>query len=415
MLKSLEECLFGCIARPLALGALLFSLQTARAEQQVQPKKPIGIEHLVEDKNTYRLILPFKAPETDQEKTVLEEFGVVGYMNFVRVRLDLKMTKKLAEVVNSSDFDAALEYWDLLKQSSKVAGFVPLSDINVFQWSRTYYKQTKDPNQQEPKVKVFQMGPAGELYPVDTTIAPDVFKSKPNTPEGVAKAFFEAYSQGDIESILNYSIFPEKFRQVFENLGYETVSAKLKSHNLKMSQVIRVVDGKERVYRKLNHDPNPGLDDLADSDFARVDIRGSKEDEELTFYIGLVKVKQEWKVFGFEDTEAYENYRTAMLSSKNGEDLVSAGVLQPPELKGSYFLTVSKPDRQGVYEFEFLKQLKNKRIVPMMRLNGTKEQLRQKMQAFKQSDYLVIESVYGNLMGSWFEGDIRYRRSEDLE
>ena len=124
---------------------------------------PRGNELAQGQVRTFRVIFPFKKPDTAMGRMVYENNGLVTYMNWVRTEADLSMAKALASAV-AGDPLALIELLKEMK-SSALAPFIPREDLPVYQAAQADYQGTHVP----AYPLFFQEAPHGELTLIQKT------------------------------------------------------------------------------------------------------------------------------------------------------------------------------------------------------------------------------------------------------
>jgi len=131
-----------------------------------------SIQWLAPEQETYKVILPFKEPETALEKFVLEHNGDIKYMNWVRTKSDLKLAKALSKAIltpNLTVIKSLLDILETLKGQEKLSEFVPLEDMRKYAVTKLSYQGTIDPTKQMPQPVFYQEGKYGNLILIEKT------------------------------------------------------------------------------------------------------------------------------------------------------------------------------------------------------------------------------------------------------
>lgn len=86
---------------------------------------------------TFRLVFPFYAPQNTVDKLLLQQFGVVRYMKWVRFKAGFKWAASTARLYQSSGLSLKgwIDFLDSLKQMSRLAPYIPIEDIRTYQQS----------------------------------------------------------------------------------------------------------------------------------------------------------------------------------------------------------------------------------------------------------------------------------------
>jgi len=113
-------------------------------EVEAPKPRPAAVQKPPLQERTYRLILPFKEPETVDEKFVFEHNGVVKYMNWVRFKNHLKLASAIANA-SLGDVTSLSDFLSLGKKGIGLAPYVPLEDVVACQMSQPSYQGTRVP------------------------------------------------------------------------------------------------------------------------------------------------------------------------------------------------------------------------------------------------------------------------------
>jgi len=118
---------------------------------------------------TYKIILKFKEPQTEDEKFVYRNNDIVTYMNWVRGKTNIKLAKKMAEAFNATDITSLVSFFEELEKSDETGSYIPLEDIRTYRKSLDNIKVSRDPTKPVPKPAFYQSDQFGKLIPVKKT------------------------------------------------------------------------------------------------------------------------------------------------------------------------------------------------------------------------------------------------------
>jgi len=90
--------------------------------------------------NTYKVIFPFKEPETLDESYVYEHNDVVTYMNWVRAKDNYELAESLANAL-VGDMTSILDIVEVAQYSLELTPYIPLEDVRTFQMAHPELSQ----------------------------------------------------------------------------------------------------------------------------------------------------------------------------------------------------------------------------------------------------------------------------------
>ncbi len=125
---------------------------------------------------TYKVIFPFKEPETLDEKYVYEHNDVVTYMNWVRAKGNIKLVKALSQAIGG-DISALIDILDATT-SDELTPYVAMEDIGIYNSAKSHYTQTYIPA--EPVF--YQKDNLGNLIPITRTGFEGIVLRKDSSP-----------------------------------------------------------------------------------------------------------------------------------------------------------------------------------------------------------------------------------------
>jgi hypothetical protein len=130
---------------------------------------------------TYKVIFPYIAPRSDDERHARERFSGddIAYMNYLRGKRDIRLTRALAEAISDPTNLSGLE--KLTQNFTSQGGllpYVPLEDMPMYQQSRMHYQGTHVP----ARPSFWQQTGTGKLIPL-TTAATKADDTKEVEPE----------------------------------------------------------------------------------------------------------------------------------------------------------------------------------------------------------------------------------------
>jgi hypothetical protein len=242
----------------------------------------------------YTILLPFRKPQTEDERFVFEHNDVVMYMNWVRTKTDLKFVEEMAKVLAKNDSDAAANLYDILIEQMRQTGFVNKEDINKYLWSRNFYRQTLDPTKQPPMPVFYQLDDKGNRTRVRTTsIANIVLRESPKgldlqasgkdvSPSVVVRAYFNAMQKGNLPLMRDNSC-GDRLEQLTEYFKKDQVESASSDFKRLFSEYVQ-----DKVY-----------DDYVNLElgFARVRMECLDNGDLVNYTVGLKKDGGSWKVF----------------------------------------------------------------------------------------------------------------------
>ena len=90
-------------------------------------------EAILKVQATYKVVFPFKEPETADERFVYERNDVLTYMNWVRTKNNVKLAMALSEAVVSGGIIPLVDLLIVGRDSTDLTPYIPLEDVRTFQ------------------------------------------------------------------------------------------------------------------------------------------------------------------------------------------------------------------------------------------------------------------------------------------
>jgi len=114
----------------------------------------------------YKVIFPFKPPTNKVEKYLLERFGVVNYMKYMRSKNGFNWAVSIGKL-SHGDLSKSKDLWDSMVEGIELAPYVEQTDVLPYQASRPGYQGTNV--HAEPLY--YQQSPTGRLISIEN---PDI-------------------------------------------------------------------------------------------------------------------------------------------------------------------------------------------------------------------------------------------------
>ena len=344
--------------------SLLLNVGWTRREEPQKLSNPV-LEEIIDYQQDYKVILPFKTPETITEKFVFENNDTIKYMNWVRAKSSWKLARALKNVIDSPGPSGFKGLYDILVKERELTQYVPLKDIAKYNSSKPSFQGTTDPTRPSPKPVFYQKDRLGRLIKVRTTSFEGiVLENILKNPDYFAKEFFDGMKNGDISQIEENT--NEQFRK---ELLRGSQSKKELSEKMK-ENVEDIVF--QRIYASnvgLKYDEPSFVNFITqgknykNDDFAKVDIMVKNRCFDSMLEIYLLRNNNEWDAYMMDNnSEIFEaKAKSNMIStSKNGNDGKIYAYPGYPQHKGKlYGVTKGLPTPNRTppgkpYEYEFL-------------------------------------------------------------
>ncbi|TKJ17377.1 hypothetical protein CEE44_02480 [Candidatus Woesearchaeota archaeon B3_Woes] len=163
--KVFQESRIGRNLMILGLGGLSLIVSQALArntkKQETQDKEVI---EWVLPQETYKVVFPFKEPETKFEKRIYNQLGDdVKYMMWKRKSTDFKMALALSNVINNPGISAFQNVIDKLIEQRNHTEYVPLEDMEKYNITKSNYQGTIDPTRTLPQPVFYQQTWSGDI------------------------------------------------------------------------------------------------------------------------------------------------------------------------------------------------------------------------------------------------------------
>lgn len=135
---------------------VILSLLLGACDEEKRVSKPEGSRP-----KTYKVVFPFKAPSTADERYVFGHNDVVTYMNWLRTKYNVKLAKAFAEAYVKTSIKTIASLVDE-GAKTELTPYIPLEDINTYNMSKSSYQGTRV----DAKPSFYQEDQTGKLIPV---------------------------------------------------------------------------------------------------------------------------------------------------------------------------------------------------------------------------------------------------------
>ena len=114
---------------------------------------------------TYKVILPFKQPDTIDEKYAYEHNDTITYMNWIRTKNDIQLVLALEKAFHG-DITALLDIIEVASADMELAAYIPLEDMRTFQMA---HPAISDETYVPAEPVYYQEDALGNLIPIGRT------------------------------------------------------------------------------------------------------------------------------------------------------------------------------------------------------------------------------------------------------
>jgi hypothetical protein len=250
------------------------------------------LEEIVDYQQDYKVILPFKEPQTITEKFVFENNGTITYMNWIRAKNSWKLVRALKNVIDSPGPLGFKRLYDILKKESELTQYVPLEDIAKYNSSKPSFEGTRDPTRPLAKPIFYQKDKLGNLIKIKTTSFKGIILKEENSAINITKEWFSAYNSVNFNKLRQYSSIGlyNMIKEVIRDEGLPTTEDRIK--------ILKIL--RERKGIKSDEEISYNINLLQQKNLTMISLIGENRKEKSLYHVYLARIDSKWKVYSWD-------------------------------------------------------------------------------------------------------------------